>query len=1078
MKRNVTIGVLFAMIFSYAFAYEAILKSVDEEKGQYQATENPIKIVKAVVKENSPSASIRKIENTQQMFKNFEHDPETVPVKGSVNLESSRFASTISYGEGSNGLGGFIFNEGDSAAVWYRPDTECTVEGVQLYIFDGSELTGTEVTIAVREVVETTSTGVPANGEFDFSYYNTTTGDFMGATIYEQTFSVTSSDVYPVLLDFDFPAGTIDVGANDFAIQIIGNFGGDEADLLYYAGVGGAGTTYNHGFKYYATGASYCDEGCWVPRLNFVVDAKVDYYGDPPPFVTEVEDLPDVYSSCDAGPYYATANIVDVGTASFTGALTSVVFSYDAGAGTVSTELVGTGVDDVFTGEIPFQDVGTTVNYWWTAVDNGDANPDGGVQHTVDLSLSPKTFTINEYTAGADVLVLDDGPNPTDASYALRIGAALYDLGYSVDFWNTKLGGVLTDCELGYYDHLVVIQGLNSQGNFDVGGQLEADVMAFMDAGGNLLFSSADYIYGIDGDADGWTTTDGAEFPFLANYLHTADYWSDANYFGAEWGSDDTLYTGIEDNLISGAIDTFYVHSPEASNWADEIFPDDDSESIFNVYSTTDEDLLDAGGVMFEGDYKMAFIPWHLEGVDDDLILYEILENTMVWFGVESVPVVFSVDGPNGPMFSQDDQVITATVADAEGDAFTVDLYYSVEGSDFVTTAMADNGDGTFSATIPGQVGGTTVDYYISAADAGGSFVTIDFSYFVYAPSADILFVLNNEMSAGGYPGLYYLYDAYETGDLFTWPDFWESGVNGLPTADLLAFYDTVIEITTTADYPFYGSLGGYYDGVLSDWLALGNKNYVLAGDETFGIVNTTWSNEDFVEGSFFNNMGVASSLNDLAGGGVSQLFPVEDDAISGKLFTAIGADILYYDPEYEIEFANWLDGVVPTADASVSFTDVSGNAVGVNKEWANGNKTVFLGFDPLSLNGDPYVWWGAKEEGALAQSLGWFDLGVLDNDELAQPADYSLNNNYPNPFNPTTTISFSVPEASHVELKIFNMLGMEVATLYRGDAIPGSYDIKWNGKSNTGNVVPSGVYFYRVDAGSFTETKKMVLLK
>ncbi len=1077
MNKTVKILLFLVMTLSVTLAYEAILKSTGElPKGQNttQITEKaipsgPVSIDNNVVVKRAYSAGPSAV--TQRS-----HDPETVPVRDNPVIQDSRFASIISHGSGATGVGGFIFNTGDSAAVWYRPDTECTVDGVQLYFHYESELIGTDVTIVVREVLDVTSTGLEANGVYDFSYYNATTGDFMGDVLYSYTLPLTTSDVYPTMLDIDFDQ-QVDVAANDFAIQVIGDFGSDGADLMYYAGVGGSGTTYNHGFKYYATGASYCDEGCWVPRLNFIVDAKVDYYGDPPPFITEVEDLPDVYASCDGGPYYATANIVDVGTAEFTGALTSVIFGYNIGGDDIEAELVGTGVGDVFTGEIPSLPVGTTVEYWWKAVDNGDENPAGGVIHETDLRLTPESFTVREYTEGADVLVLDDGPNALDETYAARVADALYELGYSADFWNTKSGGSLTDCELSNYAHLVLIQGLNSEGNLGLGSQLETDVMAFLDNGGNLLFSSADYIYGVtEGTTDGWTTTDAAAYPFLANYLHTAEFWSDANYYGADDGSTDTLYTGVEGNLLTGTfLDPFIAYSPEASNWADEIIPDGDAESIFMVHSTEEEDWVDFGGLMFEGDYKLVFVPWHLEGIDDDAIFGEFLDNTMVWFGVECVPVISAIDGPSGPMFSSDDVTVVATAEDCEGDAFTVDLVYTI-GGEATTVAMTDNGDGTFTGTIPGQEGGTTVLYHCVATDAGGSFVTTDVDYFVYAPSADVLFVLNNEMDSGSYPGLYYFYDAYVTESLFVWPDFWESSANGLPTAELLAFYDIVFEITTTADYPFYGALHTYYDGVLSDWLALGNKNYVLAGDETFGIYNMSWGDVDFAEGSFFHNLGVASTLNDINASGISEIATVAGDPISGAMNAAEGGDVVLYDPDYEIGFANWLDGLVPTADGVACFT--SGDAaVGVHKTWANGNQTLFLGFDPLSLNDDPYVWWGAKEEGSLKQALDW----IIDDsvDELKPlPTTFVLHQNYPNPFNPTTTIAFDVPQVSDVKVTIYNLLGHAVSTIDRSSVAPGQHHVVWNGTNQLGQPVSSGVYFYKIEAADYTATKKMMFLK
>lgn len=88
-------------------------------------------------------------------------------------------------------------------------------------------------------------------------------------------------------------------------------------------------------------------------------------------------------------------------------------------------------------------------------------------------------------------------------------------------------------------------------------------------------------------------------------------------------------------------------------------------------------------------------------------------------------------------------------------------------------------------------------------------------------------------------------------------------------------------------------------------------------------------------------------------------------------------------------------------------------------------------------------------------------------------PAFFSLNQNYPNPFNPSTIISFSVPIKSHVTLKVFDILGREVATLVSEEMSAGNHSQQWNAVN-----ISSGVYFYRLQAGSYTETKKLVLLR
>ncbi len=93
-------------------------------------------------------------------------------------------------------------------------------------------------------------------------------------------------------------------------------------------------------------------------------------------------------------------------------------------------------------------------------------------------------------------------------------------------------------------------------------------------------------------------------------------------------------------------------------------------------------------------------------------------------------------------------------------------------------------------------------------------------------------------------------------------------------------------------------------------------------------------------------------------------------------------------------------------------------------------------------------------------------------------PRGYELSQNYPNPFNPGTTIKYKLPKSGKIKLIVYNVLGQKVATLYNGIHMLGTYSMKWNGMDDQGHAVPSGIYFYRLEAGSFTKTAKMTLLK
>ncbi|HCV43335.1 MAG TPA: hypothetical protein DGH68_07610 [Bacteroidetes bacterium] len=88
-------------------------------------------------------------------------------------------------------------------------------------------------------------------------------------------------------------------------------------------------------------------------------------------------------------------------------------------------------------------------------------------------------------------------------------------------------------------------------------------------------------------------------------------------------------------------------------------------------------------------------------------------------------------------------------------------------------------------------------------------------------------------------------------------------------------------------------------------------------------------------------------------------------------------------------------------------------------------------------------------------------------------PAQFTLGQNYPNPFNPSTAIEYSVPQRTSVEIKVFDVLGREVATLLNEEKSAGVFTVRWDASG-----MASGVYFYQLQAGSFVDVKKLILLK
>jgi hypothetical protein len=116
-------------------------------------------------------------------------------------------------------------------------------------------------------------------------------------------------------------------------------------------------------------------------------------------------------------------------------------------------------------------------------------------------------------------------------------------------------------------------------------------------------------------------------------------------------------------------------------------------------------------------------------------------------------------------------------------------------------------------------------------------------------------------------------------------------------------------------------------------------------------------------------------------------------------------------------------------------------------------------------------------ENGPLTVGVNASD-AVLSIDEELLPEVYALHQNYPNPFNPITTLRYDLPENSLVNIIIYDIMGREVKTLVNTTQDAGFKSVIWNATNDYGKPVSAGVYLYKIQAGKFVQTKKMVLMK
>ncbi|MBZ0263825.1 T9SS type A sorting domain-containing protein [bacterium] len=256
-----------------------------------------------------------------------------------------------------------------------------------------------------------------------------------------------------------------------------------------------------------------------------------------------------------------------------------------------------------------------------------------------------------------------------------------------------------------------------------------------------------------------------------------------------------------------------------------------------------------------------------------------------------------------------------------------------------------------------------------------------------------------------------------------------------------------------------------YYDFIMNGGnFILNDMDYFYTNGEEAGEIT-------FAEGDFaFDVFGIEAGTNDPEP--TDSLFLGEvDDPISGAF-----ADESY-ETYPEVYSGNWADFVVPNDEAvGVFLGEELGNYQAIRKE-VDGQKTVYFAFDIFSA---AYTTWGGlyrateQQQMLLESLLGYVDVtvGVDEEGSSVLPNEFALEQNFPNPFNPSTTINFSVPQRADVTLTVYNVAGQEVMSH------TGSYGVGQHNIHLDASDLASGIYMYRLEAADFSATRKMMLMK
>ena len=194
---------------------------------------------------------------------------------------------------------------------------------------------------------------------------------------------------------------------------------------------------------------------------------------------------------------------------------------------------------------------------------------------------------------------------------------------------------------------------------------------------------------------------------------------------------------------------------------------------------------------------------------------------------------------------------------------------------------------------------------------------------------------------------------------------------------------------------------------------------------------------------------------------------------------SAFSAQLTIFDSDWEVMD---VDDGLSRFTTSVQASGKRGNDANYASAVMGYNAVSHKSMDLMTITLRPLVSRPAEPSLAdvtLIDGNGVLSNAVISTEEALFPKEFSLSQNFPNPFNPTTTINFSLPMEGQVKLAVYNLLGQEVRTLVSSAMAPGTYKALWNSRDNSGRRVTSGIYFYRlVVDNQVINTHKMVLLK
>jgi hypothetical protein len=454
-------------------------------------------------------------------------------------------------------------------------------------------------------------------------------------------------------------------------------------------------------------------------------------------------------------------------------------------------------------------------------------------------------------------------------------------------------------------------------------------------------------------------------------------------------------------------------------------------------------------------------------------------------------PFVNSMSQLNDTWKTSSFKSVAANLVDIDGTITSAMLYYQKNGDAAQTVNPTSTAGDMYYFDIPGSYAiGDSITYWVEVTDNDNKSVLGAKKYFkIFGPTyadAPILVVFNGLNSSESDLALFWdpLLTNVIVDSLGLKYEYWDiEEHNGIDESivDYPSFKHALVFGFSVNSVP----VADYVGTVWENFVVSGKNILVSSADYLFSQGYS--DSVTFAAGDFINDIfGVGLAVSDPASGSTS----LGDEVVIGVAGDPItnywaGVPILfnYYAVLGGSNWSDYAEADPALSNAATIFTGVTSTAGnGTRNISSHGGAGVYLPFCFSAIadttpTGDPVLQDAANS--LLLRILEWFETVTSIDNNLSTPvSNYELKANYPNPFNPSTTIEYTLRERTQVSLVIYNTLGEKVRTLVNDVQAADNYQIRWDGRNEQGITVASGIYIYKLNAGDFVSARKMILMK